>query len=49
MSKTKCSISNISDRGKVEKVENAPIRKPGIGSLQNVLMLLVRFVVVHEI
>ena len=49
MSKRKSRISNISDRGKVEKVENAPIRKPGIGSLQKVLMLLVRFVVVHEI
>ena len=49
MIKRKSRISNVSDRGKAEKVENAPIRKPDMGSLQNVLMLSVRFVVVHEI
>lgn len=35
--------------GKFRKCENVPIRKPAVGSLQNVLVLSVGFVVVHEI
>ena len=46
-SKTNVVSVSLVTVGKFKKYENVSIRKPDIGSLQKVLMLSVRFVVVH--